>query len=130
MTFESKTAGGDLKPGSSGHIGRKFNTEENESLNSVELKWDYGYNQTQRWLAGRPLSVVVHMSSVCLRSSSEVRHQTNGGRGDGQGSHAEAEPSDLSSGADDLGPAGIRTVPGRPGPSPGGTGAGQDKCWC
>lgn len=38
LTFESKTAGGELKPGSSGHIGTKFNTEENESIHLVKLK--------------------------------------------------------------------------------------------
>lgn len=64
LTFESKTAGGELKPGSSGHIGTKFNTEENESIHLVKLKRGCRYNEAHRWRTGRYLSVVVHMIAL------------------------------------------------------------------
>lgn len=64
LTFESKTAGGELKPGSSGLIGTKFNTEENESIHLVKLNRGCRYNEAHCWLTGRHLSVVVHMIAV------------------------------------------------------------------
>lgn len=69
------------------------------------------------------------MRAVCLRGSSEVRHKTNGGRGEGWGSQSGAESFDGPAGAADLGPAGIWTVPGGSDPSHGGTGTKQGKCW-
>lgn len=54
LTFESKTAGRELKPGSSGRSGRKPKTGENESL---QLKRDRKHDEARRRRPGCRLSV-------------------------------------------------------------------------
>lgn len=90
LTFESKTAGGELKPGSSGHIGRKLNTGENESR--LQLKRDCKHDEARRRRSGSHLSVEAHTrAAFCLRGEALMEDRVEERAG-----AAKARPSRLT----------------------------------